>query len=68
MYLRPFSSIYMSCVSIRCFGYSTWFTHIDVSRMWGYEDISTTQVYAKILKITINQYSTKLQNSIKEGC
>jgi integrase/recombinase XerD len=37
----------------------------DVARMLGHEDIRTTQIYAKILKTTINQYSTKLQNSIK---
>jgi integrase/recombinase XerD len=37
----------------------------DVARMLGHEDIRTTQIYAKILKTTINQYSTKLQDSIK---
>jgi integrase/recombinase XerD len=37
----------------------------DVARMLGHEDIRTTQIYAKILKSTINEYSTKLQDSIK---
>ena len=37
----------------------------DVARMLGHEDIRTTQIYAKILKTTINEYSTKLQDSIK---
>ena len=37
----------------------------DVARMLGHEDVRTTQIYAKILKSTINQYSTKLQNSIE---
>src|SRR5574344_2930080 len=37
----------------------------DVVRMLGNEDIRTTQIYAKILKSTINEYSTKLQDSIK---
>ena len=37
----------------------------DVARMLGHEDVRTTQIYAKILKSTINQYSTKLQDSIK---
>src|SRR5574344_1567584 len=36
-----------------------------VARMLGHEDIRTTQIYAKILKSTINEYSTKLQDSIK---
>lgn len=36
-----------------------------VARILGHEDIRTTQIYAKILKSTINQYSTKLQDSIK---
>ena len=37
----------------------------DVARMLGHEDVRTTQIYAKILKSTINQYSTQLQESIK---
>ena len=37
----------------------------DVARMLGHEDIRTTQIYAKILKTTINQYSTQLQKAIK---
>ena len=37
----------------------------DVARMLGHEDIRTTQIYAKILKTTINQYSTLLQKAIK---
>jgi site-specific recombinase XerD len=37
----------------------------DVARMLGHEDIRTTQIYAKILKSTLNEYSTKLQDSIK---
>lgn len=37
----------------------------DVARMLGHKDVRTTQIYAKILKSTINQYSTKLQNSIE---
>ena len=37
----------------------------DVARMLGHEDIRTTQIYAKILKTTINQYSTLLEKVIK---
>ena len=37
----------------------------DVARMLGHEDIRTTQIYAKILKSTINQYSTLLEKVIK---
>ena len=37
----------------------------DAARMLGHKDVRTTQIYAKILKSTINQYSTKLQNSIE---
>jgi site-specific recombinase XerD len=37
----------------------------DVARMLGHEDIRTTQIYAKILKSTINEYSTLLEKVIK---
>ena len=37
----------------------------DVARMLGHEDIRTTQIYAKILKTTINEYSTLLEKVIK---
>lgn len=36
----------------------------EVARILGHEDVRTTQIYAKILKSTINQDSTKLQDSI----
>jgi integrase/recombinase XerD len=37
----------------------------DVARMLGHEDVHTTLIYAKILKNTIQQFSTVLQKSIQ---
>ena len=37
----------------------------DVARMLGHEDVHTTLIYAKILKNTIQQFSSVLQKSIQ---
>ena len=36
----------------------------NVARMLGHQDIKTTQIYAKILRSTIERHATVLQRSI----
>lgn len=36
----------------------------NVARMLGHQDIKTTQIYAKVLRSTIERHATALQNSI----
>ncbi|WP_419558156.1 tyrosine-type recombinase/integrase [Prevotella sp.] len=36
----------------------------NVARMLGHQDIKTTQIYAKVLRTTIERHATALQRSI----
>lgn len=36
----------------------------NVARMLGHEDIRTTQIYAKVLRTTIERHATALQGAI----
>lgn len=37
----------------------------NVARMLGHQDIKTTQIYAKILRTSIERHATALQSSIR---